>query len=70
MLAKRIRSMMLISSLIGVVSVFTGLLVSYYFNFSAGPSIVLVASVVFFFVFIGKNIQTSLRLRTDTLKHV
>lgn len=69
MLAKRIRSMMLISSLIGMVSVFTGLLVSYYFNFSAGPSIVLVASVFFFFVLIGKNIQTSLRLRTDALKH-
>ena len=69
MLAKRIRSMMLISSLIGMVSVFTGLLVSYYFNFSAGPSIVLVASVIFFFVLIAKNIQTSLRLRTDALKN-
>ncbi len=69
MLAKRIRSMMLISSLIGIVSVFVGLLVSYYFNFSAGPSIVLVASVVFFLVLIGKNVQTSLRLRAEAQKH-
>jgi ABC-type Mn2+/Zn2+ transport system permease subunit len=69
MIARRIRSMMIISALIGMVSVFTGLLVSYYFNFSAGPSIVLAASAVFFLVLIGKNIQTSLRLRAEAAQH-
>ncbi len=57
LLARRIRTMMVYSSMIGLFSVYAGLLVSYYFNFSAGSAIVLVASLVFFAVLLVKNIQ-------------
>lgn len=69
LLARRIRTMMLYSSLIGLFSVFAGLLVSYYFNFSAGSSIVLVASLIFFVVLIIKNIQLSRKARLEAAHH-
>jgi ABC-type Mn2+/Zn2+ transport system permease subunit len=69
LLARRIRAMMVYSSLIGLFSVFSGLLVSYYFNFSAGSSIVLVASPIFFAVLIGKNVQTSVKAKREAANH-
>jgi ABC-type Mn2+/Zn2+ transport system permease subunit len=69
LLARRIRAMMVYSSLIGLFSVFSGLLVSYYFNFSAGSSIVLVASLIFFAVLIGKNVQTSVKAKREAANH-
>jgi ABC-type Mn2+/Zn2+ transport system permease subunit len=61
LLARRIRTMMLFSALIGLFSIYMGLLVSYYFNFSAGSAIVLVASLIFFIVLLVKNIQSARR---------
>jgi ABC-type Mn2+/Zn2+ transport system permease subunit len=69
LLARRIRTMMVYSTLIGLFSVYTGLLVSYYFNFSAGSSIVLVASLIFFAVLVIKNIQYSRTARLETAHH-
>ncbi len=52
LLAHRIGSMMLIGSVIGAVSSYLGLLISYWFGFAAGASMVLVAVVIFFAVFL------------------
>mgnify|MGYP001279881782 CR=1 FL=1 len=57
LMARRIKTMMVYASLIGIASVYSGLLISYYFNLAAGSSIVLVATLVFFAVFLIKNIQ-------------
>jgi ABC-type Mn2+/Zn2+ transport system permease subunit len=52
LLAHRISTMMLIGSLIGAVSAYVGLLVSYWFDLAAGASMVLVAVAIFFVVFL------------------
>jgi ABC-type Mn2+/Zn2+ transport system permease subunit len=57
LIARRIEAMMAWAALIGTLSVYTGLLVSYHFNFAAGSSIVLVATIIFFGVLVVKNIQ-------------
>ena len=49
--------MMTWAALIGMLSVYTGLLVSYQFNLAAGSSIVLIATLIFFGVLLVKNIQ-------------
>lgn len=45
--SRRIVTMMVSASAIGAVSVYVGLLASYHFNFAAGASITLVATLVF-----------------------
>jgi ABC-type Mn2+/Zn2+ transport system permease subunit len=55
LVARRIESMMGCAALTGAFSVYTGLLVSYYFNLAAGSSIVLVAILLFFIVFMIVN---------------
>jgi ABC-type Mn2+/Zn2+ transport system permease subunit len=57
LIARRIEGMMAWGALIGALSVYTGLLLSYHFNLAAGSSIVLVATLLFFGVLIVKNIQ-------------
>ena len=57
LLAKRMHTMMIYASLIGMVSVYSGLLVSYTFNLAAGSAIVLVATLIFFAVLLIKNLQ-------------
>ena len=69
LLASRIRTMIAFSSLIGLFSVYAGLLVSYYFNFSAGSAIVLVASLIFFAVLLVKNIQSKRRQSKEAAAH-
>jgi ABC-type Mn2+/Zn2+ transport system permease subunit len=69
LLARRIRTMMVYSALIGLLSVYSGLLVSYYFNFSAGSAIVLVASLIFFAVLLVKSIQRSRQVKRDAVQH-
>jgi ABC-type Mn2+/Zn2+ transport system permease subunit len=59
LLARRIKSMMIYASLIGIFSVYSGLLVSYHFNLAAGSAIVLVATLIFFIVVFIKNAQLS-----------
>ena len=57
LLAKRIEAMMAWAVLFGALSMYFGLLISYHFNFAAGASIILVAIVIFFIVFILQNIR-------------
>jgi len=68
LIAKRMKTMMIYASLIGMVSVYSGLLVSYYFNLAAGSAIVLVATLIFFAVLLIKNIQTA-SLQKKALTH-
>ena len=69
LLARRIQTMMVYASLIGMVSVLAGLLVSYYLNFAAGSSIVLVATLIFFVVLLIKNLQAARNRQTGSLQH-
>jgi ABC-type Mn2+/Zn2+ transport system permease subunit len=57
LLARRIEVMMAWAVLFGAFSMCSGLLISYYFNFAAGASIILVTIVIFFIVFILQNIR-------------
>ncbi len=61
LIARRIEAMMAWAALIGSISVYAGLLISYSFNLAAGSSIVLVATLLFFAVLGIKNIQASHR---------
>jgi ABC-type Mn2+/Zn2+ transport system permease subunit len=56
LLAKRIEIMMLWATLFGILSMYSGLLISYHFDLAAGAAIILVAVVLFFVVFIIANI--------------
>jgi ABC-type Mn2+/Zn2+ transport system permease subunit len=61
LVARRIEAMMGWAVLVGAFSVYSGLLVSYYFNLAAGSSIVLVAILVFFVVLLITNLRSSRR---------
>jgi ABC-type Mn2+/Zn2+ transport system permease subunit len=58
LLARRVEVMMAWAAVIGALSVYLGLLLSYHFNFAAGASIVLVATLLFFAVFAFQNLRT------------
>ena len=58
LLARRIRGMMVWATAFGVLSVYAGLLLSYYFDLAAGASIILVTTVIFFIVFIIQNVRS------------
>ena len=62
LLARRIRAMMAWAALFGALSVYAGLLLSYYFSLATGASIILVTTVIFFIVFIIQNARSSRRL--------
>jgi len=57
LLARRIRVMMLLATLCGVLSVYVGLLISYHFDLAAGAAIILVTIVIFFLVFVVQNLR-------------
>jgi ABC-type Mn2+/Zn2+ transport system permease subunit len=57
LLARRVEAMMAWAVLFGALSMYTGLLISYHFDLAAGASIILVAIVIFFIIFILKNIR-------------
>lgn len=46
--SRRMGTMMILASVIGMISVYFGLLASYHFNFAAGASITLTATIIFF----------------------
>lgn len=52
LLARRVGSMMLIAGVVGAVSSYLGLLASYWLDIAAGAAIVLVATAIFFVVFV------------------
>ena len=57
--ARRIESMMLIAALVGSLSTYIGLLVSYHYDLAAGASIVLTAVVIFAISATAKEIRKS-----------
>jgi ABC-type Mn2+/Zn2+ transport system permease subunit len=58
LLARQIKVMIAWAVLFGIVSMYFGLLLSYYFNLAAGASIILVTVMIFFIVFVIQNIRT------------
>jgi ABC-type Mn2+/Zn2+ transport system permease subunit len=52
LLAHRISTMMVIGAVVGAISSYAGLLISYWFDLAAGASMVLVAVIIFFAVFL------------------
>jgi ABC-type Mn2+/Zn2+ transport system permease subunit len=68
LLARRIEGMMAWAALFGALSMYSGLLISYYFNLAAGASIILVAVFIFFVVFVMKNIRQSQLLRSKVVR--
>jgi ABC-type Mn2+/Zn2+ transport system permease subunit len=57
LLAKEIKSMMFWAVVFGVLSMYFGLLISYYLDLAAGASIILVTVFIFFVVFVLQNIR-------------
>src|SRR5512136_1141603 len=55
LIARRVTSMMVWASVFGTISVYLGLLASYHFNLAAGATIVLVATLIFFIVFLLRS---------------
>lgn len=66
--ARRIESMMLIAAVIGSVSTYVGLLLSYHFDLAAGASIVLVTVTVFAVAATFHELRSA-RRRHDELPH-
>jgi ABC-type Mn2+/Zn2+ transport system permease subunit len=66
LLAHRIGAMMVIAALIGSASTYVGLLISYWFDYAAGATIVLVAVSAFFVVFGFSNARDASRHVTTT----
>ncbi len=57
LLARRIEAMMAWALLFGVLSMYSGLLISYHSNLAAGAAIILITVAIFFIVFILQNIR-------------
>ena len=57
LMARRIEVMMAWAILFGILSMYSGLLISYYFNLAAGATIILVTIMIFFIVFVLQNIR-------------
>ena len=68
LLASRLGMMMAIAVLIGSISTYLGLLVSYRFDTAGGATIVLVATAIFFAVLLAVNVQAGVRLRAVTVE--
>jgi ABC-type Mn2+/Zn2+ transport system permease subunit len=66
LIAKRIETMMAWAAGFGLVSVYVGLLASYHLNLAAGSSIVLTATLIFFFVFFVQSGRGRLARRMET----
>ncbi len=69
LLARRIKIMMMWSVIFGVLSMYIGLLLSYYLNLAAGASIILVTVVIFFIVFVVQNIRSRKFIPTKEKDH-
>ncbi|MDQ1287075.1 MAG: hypothetical protein QG622_640 [Actinomycetota bacterium] len=64
LLAHRLGGMMAWAAVIGSLSVYLGLLISYHFDFAGSASIVVTAVAIFFGVFTVQAVQQSIRERT------
>ncbi len=65
LIARRISAMMLLAAVLGSLSVYIGLLVSYHFYLAASASIILVTTVIFFVVFTVQNIRWQRQPRVE-----
>jgi len=65
MIARRISAMIAWAALFGILSVYTGLLLSYYLSISTGASIVLVTTLIFFLVFFIQNARSRPRPKQE-----
>ncbi|HEY7626026.1 MAG TPA: metal ABC transporter permease [Ilumatobacteraceae bacterium] len=70
LLARRVPAMMLWGAVLGSLSVYAGLLISYHFDLAAGASIVVVAVAQFFVVFTWQAIRRDLAARRATTSPV
>jgi ABC-type Mn2+/Zn2+ transport system permease subunit len=61
LVARRVSAMMLLAAVLGVASVYLGLLISYHQDLAAGATIVLVEVVVFFALLMGRSLATGRR---------
>jgi ABC-type Mn2+/Zn2+ transport system permease subunit len=57
LLARRITAMIAWAAVFGILSMYSGLLISYYFDIAAGAAVILVTVAIFFMVFIIQNIR-------------
>ena len=64
--ARRISSMIMIAALVGSLSVYIGLLMSYHYNLAAGASIVLTAVLIFAVTAVFTEIRKTLNKPNDT----
>jgi ABC-type Mn2+/Zn2+ transport system permease subunit len=69
LLARQIKAMMAWAIVFGIISMYTGLLISYHFNLAAGAAIILVTVIIFFIVFILQNIRNRRTSRTQVEAH-
>jgi ABC-type Mn2+/Zn2+ transport system permease subunit len=70
LIASRLPTMMAGGVVIGSLSTYLGLLISYNFDTAAGATIVLVATAIFFLVLTTVNVRGALRLRGDATAEV
>ena len=66
LLAHRISTMMTIAAIVGSLSTYAGLFISYWFDLAAGATIVLVAVVIFFVVMALQGLREPRRHVTTT----
>jgi ABC-type Mn2+/Zn2+ transport system permease subunit len=69
LLARRVEVMMAWAALFGTLSMYTGLLISYYFDLAAGAAITLVTVLIFFFIFVIQNLRSRRVTRPEELTH-
>jgi ABC-type Mn2+/Zn2+ transport system permease subunit len=63
LIARQTTSMMIWAAILGILSMYCGLLISYHFNLAAGASIILVTVAIFFIVFTIQNVRSQAALR-------
>jgi ABC-type Mn2+/Zn2+ transport system permease subunit len=69
LLSRKIETMMAWAIFFGVLSMYSGLLISYHFDLAAGASIILVTVLIFFIVFVIQNIRHRRLVRPRELTH-
>jgi ABC-type Mn2+/Zn2+ transport system permease subunit len=69
LMARQIKAMMAWAIVFGIISMYTGLLISYHFNLAAGAAIILVTVTIFFIVFILQNVRNRRAVRSQVAAH-
>ncbi|MFA4837202.1 MAG: metal ABC transporter permease [Dehalococcoidia bacterium] len=69
LLARRIGSMIAWAAILGISSVYVGLLLSYHFDIAAGAAVVLTAITIFFAVFLVQNLRSQHSRSSEAALH-